>query len=620
MGDQKNKKTTKKTRKRATTRKKKPQLETSTATSTGTAAGEGSSRPRPKPKPTWKSKPEDGEVDQEKVLEAAKALSSLRDSSKPDSRGVALDIDSGSEGDGHEDEESEIEIVEDEDSVDEEEEDEDEDEEEDELDEGANREPQTKMDDIMDDIFEQVIDGKSRAKSKARASQDKPKNASSPAPFSIPFQVPVGGMMKEVQLASKASWNDARIAFGEKMVRQPSSLRLGYTFSFNDKSGKKQTPMSLENEDEWRSLKQHVKAYIESEQLKNRNKGPTRGISYVVTIYLIDDGVAMSKAQAQARGSAGKAKGSSRGTTIPNPKDDVAEDTEGDMSLRETIGKICSRHHCSSCMRACKVFPPKIHHPFTLTELSTWAKMIELDMATTDQVPEGLIKKTPSSHKKLPEQTSISDADPGPDLPAPAPDLPHPTHPAPALPALAYPSPYAYPPPPALAPAIPPGYPPVPGYPSAYPGYPYPYSVAPAPIPGHWPQTPHRHSSSRHVHTPSTYSRHSSHKRHRGSSPDFSSDDDTRLVDIEYPVMHEWLQSLDEHPTRGRDGQQYTRWAERLYEESINRLDDLTRSTMSVERLCQMTGMPQGTAARLKEWAHIDQGILQRRYGKRHRH
>jgi hypothetical protein len=89
--------------------------------------------------------------------------------------------------------------------------------------------------------------------------------------FEIPFEVPCNGRMKEVTIPIHAAWIYAQLVFGNKMVRDPASLSLGYVNPFK-KSGTK-APMSLENEEEWRGLVQHVRAHLASQKAKNHGKG-----------------------------------------------------------------------------------------------------------------------------------------------------------------------------------------------------------------------------------------------------------------------------------------------------------------------------------------------------------
>jgi hypothetical protein len=91
--------------------------------------------------------------------------------------------------------------------------------------------------------------------------------------------------MKEVSITSTTTWTMARILFGEKMVRDPASLVVGYFNPFKPRASAKQVPMSLETDDEWAGLIHHVKTFLEGQQAKNRGKG---GVSKAWRITLVD--------------------------------------------------------------------------------------------------------------------------------------------------------------------------------------------------------------------------------------------------------------------------------------------------------------------------------------------
>jgi hypothetical protein len=86
----------------------------------------------------------------------------------------------------------------------------------------------------------------------------------------IPFDVPYNGCMKEVKLPIHSAWTYAQIVFGEKMLRDPARLSLGYINPFKSAS---KVPTSLANEEEWKALVQHVRAHLDAENAKNRGKG-----------------------------------------------------------------------------------------------------------------------------------------------------------------------------------------------------------------------------------------------------------------------------------------------------------------------------------------------------------
>jgi hypothetical protein len=82
-----------------------------------------------------------------------------------------------------------------------------------------------------------------------------------------------------------ATWEAAQIIIGEKMLRVPESLTLGYINPFKPRSAGKSVPSSLENAEEWDGLIQHVKTFLTHEKEKNRGKG---GTPKAWTIVLVD--------------------------------------------------------------------------------------------------------------------------------------------------------------------------------------------------------------------------------------------------------------------------------------------------------------------------------------------
>lgn len=155
------------------------------------------------------------------------------------------------------------------------------------------------------------------------------------------------------------------------------------------------------------------------------------------------------------------------------------------------------------------------------------------------------------------------------------------------------------------------GYPYVPG-----PTYPTPHGPHPFPFPG--PQ---------HYAPQASYG--SSRKRRYNrdwneviSDPVVSDDTDasrTSNIVISYPLVSDWLAGLVTDEIRGRDNVPYAAYAEKLTNNGIIRLDDLTR--FSPTELSNLACMNIGTAARIADWAKADKGSLdaQERKGKKMR-
>ena len=109
--------------------------------------------------------------------------------------------------------------------------------------------------------------------------------------FQIPFEVSVNGRFKNLPIPCNTTWEVAQILIGKKMLHVPEALSLGYVNLFKSRSGKS-APNSLENEEEWKGLVQHVETHLANERVKNRGKG---GVSKPWTIVLVD----LSKDSAQ---------------------------------------------------------------------------------------------------------------------------------------------------------------------------------------------------------------------------------------------------------------------------------------------------------------------------------
>jgi hypothetical protein len=92
----------------------------------------------------------------------------------------------------------------------------------------------------------------------------------------------------------------------------------------------------------------------------------------------------------------------------------------------------------------------------------------------------------------------------------------------------------------------------------------------------------------------------------------------TNIV-ISYPLVSDWLAGLALDEIRGRDNIPYAAYTDKLTNNGILRLDDLTR--FSPTELRDLTSMNIGTAARVADWAKADKGSLdlQERKGKKMR-
>lgn len=90
-----------------------------------------------------------------------------------------------------------------------------------------------------------------------------------------------------------STWEAAQILIGNKMLRVPEALTLGYVNPFKPRSTGKAVPSSLENEEEWNDLIQHVKDFLTREKAKNRGKG---GMTKPWAIVLVDMGKDASRA------------------------------------------------------------------------------------------------------------------------------------------------------------------------------------------------------------------------------------------------------------------------------------------------------------------------------------
>lgn len=101
---------------------------------------------------------------------------------------------------------------------------------------------------------------------------------------------------------------------------------------------------------------------------------------------------------------------------------------------------------------------------------------------------------------------------------------------------------------------------------------------------------------------------HHGHARKTSLTSIIPSSDDIPDFDSEspdYPLLFDWLKGVDEHPTRGRDKQDYPQWAIPLQAEGYLRLDDFQQlSAKDLRETCD--GMNAGTARRLISFAKED--------------
>jgi hypothetical protein len=144
-----------------------------------------------------------------------------------------------------------------------------------------------------------------------------------------------------------------------------------------------------------------------------------------------------------------------------------------------------------------------------------------------------------------------------------------------------------------------------------FPTYPTPHGPQPFPF-------PQQYAS----HGPSRKRRYNSGWNEPGFDP-VTSDADaeaspTNTV-VNYPLVSDWLQGLTLDEIRGRDNIPYAAYTEKLTNNGILRLDDLSR--FSQTDLCDLAGMNIGTAARIADWAKADKSSLdgQERKGKKMR-
>ena len=89
-------------------------------------------------------------------------------------------------------------------------------------------------------------------------------------------------------------WHLAKIIFGAKMACDPAQLVLGYINPFKPRATGKPVPSSLENEDEWTRLVQHVRVYKTNQVAKYQGKGGTPK-DFCITLVNLTQGQAKSK-------------------------------------------------------------------------------------------------------------------------------------------------------------------------------------------------------------------------------------------------------------------------------------------------------------------------------------
>jgi hypothetical protein len=107
-------------------------------------------------------------------------------------------------------------------------------------------------------------------------------------------------------------------------------------------------------------------------------------------------------------------------------------------------------------------------------------------------------------------------------------------------------------------------------------------------------------------------------QRKRRYSEDDSSDERNTSDDSATgpdPLIAEWLNGLVLDPIRGCDNINYASFTDRLTDNGILRLGDLTHFKAS--DLVGLAGMNIGTAARIINWAKQDKGRFKRNTGGR---
>lgn len=95
--------------------------------------------------------------------------------------------------------------------------------------------------------------------------------------------MPCNGVSKELKIHSSTSWAVAHIKFGEKMICDPAKLKLAYHNPFKPQGNRKPIPTSLETEEEWKGLLDHVKKHEQAE-MEKKTKNKVLAKSYVIEL------------------------------------------------------------------------------------------------------------------------------------------------------------------------------------------------------------------------------------------------------------------------------------------------------------------------------------------------
>ena len=130
--------------------------------------------------------------------------------------------------------------------------------------------------------------------------------------------------------------------------------------------------------------------------------------------------------------------------------------------------------------------------------------------------------------------------------------------------------------------------------------YPTPHGPQPFPF-------PQQYAS---LHGPSCKHRYNSGWNEAVSDPVTSDDAEASPANtvINYPLVSDWLQGLTFDEICGRDNIPYAAYTEKLTNNGILCLDDL--SWFSQTDLCDLAGMNIGTAACIADWAKADKSSL----------
>ncbi|THU81647.1 hypothetical protein K435DRAFT_873091 [Dendrothele bispora CBS 962.96] len=194
----------------------------------------------------------------------------------------------------------------------------------------------------------------------------------------IKYQVPNGTACKNIVLSNKTTWGSFVSKIAEGMGTRPTLLfRLGYVFSWLPKNPKPR-PMLLTSENEYGEMPEGIEERL-SKATRSDKKGK-KTPSYVI----ISD-----ESDTKPSGS-NSSKTKTRARNDENSLEPAITEEDATNSITRIIEKIEGNFHCREHDRACVIEDSGYHYQLTNEDLSVWAKLVHEHLTSIDRVPDKL--------------------------------------------------------------------------------------------------------------------------------------------------------------------------------------------------------------------------------------